>query len=105
MLWRWFAWYNQVLAAIALVVCTAYLIYESKTKCGSLITAVPMGFMIAVVVTFILGEPEMGFGKWIPLKIATICGCSVGILVFFVYLYFLHSRWKNDKLLKAKTEA
>src|SRR5690606_8084333 len=53
--WRYFAWTNQTLAAIVLWTITAYLIRERKAYWIALI---PSAFMTAVVVSYLLLAPE-----------------------------------------------
>ena len=88
-LWRWFAWSNQIIAAFALSIVTFYLLREGKYKLGSLITAIPAAFMIAVTMTYIFGEPNIALGRFIPLWIACIIGGSIAGIQFIVYLFFL----------------
>ena len=86
-LWRWFAWSNQVLAAIALWVATGYLLKENKVKIPSLTTAIPAAFMTAVVITYLFGEPTISFGTFIPMNVAIIIGLSITVLIFGFYVY------------------
>jgi carbon starvation protein CstA len=86
-LWRWFAWSNQVLAAIALWVATGYLLKENKVKIPSLTTAIPASVMTAVVITYLFGEPTISFGKFIPMNVAIIIGLSITVLIFGFYVY------------------
>ncbi len=66
-LWRYFAWTNQTLAAITLWACAVYLARKGKAY---VICLVPAVFMTVVVVTYILFAPSPeGFG--LPLPIAT----------------------------------
>ncbi|MBR1891281.1 MAG: carbon starvation protein A [Clostridia bacterium] len=98
-LWRWFAWANQFLACICLWVSTGYLIREGKNKFGSLITAIPAGFMTAVVVTYILAEPDLALGRFIPYGVALIVGVVAAVGIFGFYLLKLF----NVKTLKTKS--
>ena len=59
-IWRYFGWSNQALAAIMLWTATAYLVRE-KGKLWYLVTFLPALFMTAVCVTFILVD-KIGFG-------------------------------------------
>ena len=88
-LWRWFAWSNQVIAAFALIVATVYLFKEGKYKFGSFITALPALFMSIVTLTYILGEPNIAFGKFIPMRVAYIVGALIPTLGFVVYVCVL----------------
>ena len=88
-LWRWFAWSNQVIAAFALWIITIYLIKEGRYKWGSLISALPATFMTAVTITYIFGEPNISLGAFIPMYIAYIIGASVsliGLIIYFIAL-------------------
>ncbi len=86
LLWRWFAWSNQMLATVSLWVATAYLMKDGIGKWRSLLTAVPATFMNAVVVTYLLGEPNIALGRFIPMWVAYIVGgvVALGISGFYV---------------------
>ena len=88
-LWHWFAWSNQVIAAFALWISTIYLIKESKYKLGSLITGIPAAFMTTVTITYILGEPNIALGHFIPMNIAYIVGILLSLAIFIVYLMYM----------------
>ena len=88
-LWRWFAWSNQVLAAICLWVASGYLTKTSKNKYLSLFTAIPALFMTAVVTIYILAEPNLALGRFIPYLLAIIIGSSISLLLFGFYLFRL----------------
>lgn len=96
LLWRWFAWSNQLLAATCLWVCTAYLMKESSNKYKSFFTAIPALFMNFVVTTYIFGEPNIALGRFIPMHIAYIVGGLLSLAIFGVYLFTLF-RFKKDK--------
>ena len=102
-LWRWFAWSNQVIAAFALWIETIYLLKDGKYKFGSLLTAIPATFMSIVTLTYILGEPNIALGKFIPLNIAYIIGIVIPITGFIIYLTILLKRrvFNKDKMEKA----
>lgn len=99
-LWRWFAWSNQFLAAIALWVATAYLIKKGKNKYLSLFTGIPAAFMSAVVITYILAEPKMALGRFIPYNIACIVGASLAALLFLGYLFIMIFKFKGSSSLE-----
>ncbi|HEY8510944.1 MAG TPA: carbon starvation protein A [Cyclobacteriaceae bacterium] len=69
--WRYFAWTNQTLAAITLWTVTAYLIQERKPYWIALI---PSAFMTAVVVSYLLLAPE-GF------QLSTGVSYTVGVVM------------------------
>ncbi|MBQ7995732.1 MAG: carbon starvation protein A [Bacilli bacterium] len=99
-LWRWFAWSNQVLAAIALWVATGYLYLSAKNKWLSLFTAIPAQFMSAVVITYILAEPQFALGRFIPYSTAVIIGGSLSLLFGAFYIFKLLT--KKDKPIEDK---
>lgn len=88
-LWRWFAWSNQVIAAFALWVATIYLMKDGKYKYGSLFTSIPATFMSVVTLTYILGEPNIALGRYIPLNVAYIIGITIPIIGFVTYFVVL----------------
>lgn len=80
-LWRYFAWANQTIAAVTLWAVTSYLIQEKKNYWIALIPAL---FMTAVVVTYLLMAPE-GFS--LPYPISLSIGIGVSILALFKLFY------------------
>jgi carbon starvation protein CstA len=85
-LWRYFAWSNQTLAAATLWVITVYLVHEKKFYWISLIPAI---FMTAVVSTYIMIAPE---GFRLPLSAGYMIGGGItfGILIGFIF-------WMNKR--------
>ena len=96
-LWRWFAWSNQVLAAISLWVATGYLYKTAKNKWLSLFTAIPAIFMTTVVTTYILAEPQLALGRFIPYHIALIIGLAITLALSGFYIFKLLTK-KNPKV-------
>ncbi|MDE6276826.1 MAG: carbon starvation protein A [Muribaculaceae bacterium] len=75
-LWRYFAWMNQTLAAFTLWACTFYLARKGRVYW---ITLVPALFMTVVVVSYILFAPAPeGFG--LPLGWGIGIGLGVDLL-------------------------
>ena len=97
-LWRWFAWSNQVLAAISLWVATGYLYKTANNKYKSLFTAVPAMFMTAVVTTYILAEPNLALGRFIPYLVGLFVGIGITLLISGFYLFKLFT--KKDSVSK-----
>lgn len=91
-LWRWFAWSNQALAAASLWVSTIYLLKHGTNKFKSLFTGIPAIFMTAVIVIYILAEPNLALGQFIPYYLANIIGISVTASIFIFYLIMLFIR-------------
>lgn len=91
-LWHWFAWSNQVLAAVSLWVATIYLYKTHKNRWSSLFTAIPALFMTAVVVTYIFAEPQLALGRFVPYYLAIIIGSTISLGIFIFYLVKLLKR-------------
>ena len=91
-LWRYFSWSNQTLAAFTLCVATAYLEINGRSLGQVLVTAVPGAFMAAVSFTYILMAPEglrLSAGISYPLGIAFALSCMA-------FVIFHHLRRKNS---------
>ena len=94
-LWRYFSWSNQTLAAIALWVSSVYLIHFGKNKFYSLMTALPAMFMSSVSVTYILMADEgFGFSSGFSYPVGIIFSLVLGMQ----YAYFLLGKpFKREK--------
>lgn len=80
-LWRYFAWTNQTLAAFTLWAATVYLARHGKAY---VICLVPALFMTSVVITYILFAPSPeGFG--LPMEVAL--GSAVVVDLCFLGLF------------------
>lgn len=73
-IWRYFAWSNQTLAAVVLWTVTVYLIKESKNY---LVTLIPALFMTVVITSYLFFAPE-GF------NLSYNVSLGAGILVAFI---------------------
>ncbi|MDR1120425.1 MAG: carbon starvation protein A [Dysgonamonadaceae bacterium] len=82
-LWRYFAWSNQTLAASTLWVITVYLVREKKCFWISLLPAV---FMTMVVSTYIVVAPE-GFG--LPLAAGYGTGGAMTLISILWFGYWM----------------
>ncbi len=102
-MWRYFAWCNQVLAVFTLWTITVYL---ARKKKAYIITLIPALFMTAVTVTYIFFAPEgfslltaaLGFGS-IPYGWSLSAGLgAVGLLLllFFRFKKLSAKRNKSD---------
>lgn len=97
MIWRYFAWANQVIAMVTLWAITVYLAKEKKNYIFSLIPAI---FMTMVTMTYIFEFPA---GKYIEgvgfsgVVAPIIAGC---ITILFTVLFF-NFRRKNNNALKS----
>ena len=97
-LWRWFAWSNQVLAAVSLWVATGYLYSTAKNKYLSVFTVVPAIFMTTVVTIYIFAEPNLALGRFIPYYIAIIIGVAITVLISGFYIFKLITKRQSDEL-------
>ena len=84
-LWNYFSWLNQTLAAIVLWTATAFLFTTTKKR-YTLITALPALFMTMVVTSFIF-HSNLGLG--LDDSIAMPLGGIVTAIMAVVYLRFL----------------
>jgi carbon starvation protein CstA len=85
-IWRYFAWSNQTLAAIVLWTVTVYLANESKFFWISLIPAV---FMTSVTLTYICVAPE---GLQLPGFIGYSLGIGVALGLATLFLYLVYGK-------------
>lgn len=83
-IWRYFSWLNQTLAAVVLWAATVYLLTFCKRRYCSFITALPATFMSAVVSSYILTAPE---GLGIDYSISVAMGIAVAALCFILFLH------------------
>ena len=97
-LWRWFAWSNQVLATISLWVATGYLVKTSKNKLLSLFTALPATFMTTVVVTYVFTDNLFIIGKYLAYNIALFIGLGIAIAIFTFYFVRMLLINKKDSI-------
>ena len=81
-IWRYFSWANQTLAAIALWAASAHLKHKGKNY---LITLLPAIFMSVVVTSYIIIAPE-GFGVFFNgnVGLSETTGLFAGILVALI---------------------
>jgi len=91
-IWRYFAWSNQVLATVVLWTITAFLLKEKKFYFISLVPAV---FMTAVTTSYILIAPE-GFGM--PAAASQLTGAALAA-VLLLYTLVASKRKKKSGLV------
>ena len=82
-IWRYFGWSNQTLSAIMLWSASAYLYRKNKLHW---VTSIPATFITAISVSYILYEPNMGFG--IDIDVSNIVGVVSGLVCLFLLLKF-----------------
>ncbi|MCL1925411.1 MAG: carbon starvation protein A [Defluviitaleaceae bacterium] len=81
-LWRYFAWTNQTIAALALWTCAAWLTANKKIHW---IASLPAMLLTYVSFSYILQAPEEGFG--LSAMIGNSVGISAAILAMVVFLF------------------
>jgi len=94
LLWRYFSWANQSIAAIALWVGTVYL-YQRKTL--YIIALVPAFFITSVLGSYLFYDPTIGFG--LDIVTSDIIGIVISVLI--TILFFVVMR-KNKELPKTE---
>jgi len=94
-IWRYFAWSNQTLAAITLWTTTVFLAKEGKFYW---ITFLPAIFMTAVTVTYICVAPE---GLGLPSDIGNIIGISVSMSLGIVFVILKYGSKKLKPAFQA----
>ena len=102
-LWRWFAWSNQVLATICLWVATGYLVKTSRNKYLSFFTSIPAFFVTAVVTTYIFTDAQFIMGRYFEYYIGIIHGIAISLAIFIFYLVRM-IRIKEEQLMKDNNE-
>ncbi|MBK5192698.1 MAG: hypothetical protein JJE07_05700, partial [Flavobacteriaceae bacterium] len=90
LLWRYFSWANQSIAAIALWVGTVYL-YQRKTL--YIIALVPAFFITSVLGSYLFYDPTIGFG--LDIVTSDIIGIVISVLI--TILFFIVMK-KNKEL-------
>ena len=80
-LWRYFAWINQMLAVFTLWAATVYLARHGRLY---VITLIPALFMTMVVITYILVAPSPeGFGLSMPVALSVGAAADAVCLLLF----------------------
>lgn len=95
LIWRYFAWANQVLATVTLWAVTVFLVWKGKQYWYTIIPAV---FMTLVTSCFIFIAEKEGFGSFIPRWLGYTIGILITIAVTIRFIYWEHTR--NPKILK-----
>ena len=90
LIWRYFGWANQTVAAIMLWAAAAYLVRHAKFHW---ICTIPAIIMTTIVVTF-LANAKIGFG--LPMQASTIIG--VAFTVAATVLFFLRIRVSEEAI-------
>jgi carbon starvation protein CstA len=89
-IWRYFAWSNQTLAAATLWMVTVYLALAKKLYWISLIPAI---FMTMVVTVYIMVAPE---GLQLPIEVSYIIGGIFTVIVTTLFFVWKRKRGIED---------
>lgn len=96
-LWRYFAWTNQTLAAVTLWGCTVYLARRGKFY---LLTLIPAIFMTAVVSCYLFYAPRPeGFG--LGLEVAATISAVITIAATLAFVRFAYLCRKHRPIASA----
>lgn len=99
-LWEWFAWSNQTLAAIALWFSSSYIIKKGKKKIHVLYTLIPAFLMTIATATYIFCEKEIALGRFIPRYLGLILGFVFGLIILSIFVLFVYHEHKKQKNLE-----
>ena len=96
-IWRYFAWANQVLATVTLWAISVYLA-KNKGKLWYLITLVPALFMTMVTgcFLFVAKAADGGLGSILPRPVGFGIGAAITLLGLVLFVMFLK---RNEKSL------
>ena len=94
-IWRYFAWSNQLLAMVTLCAITVFLI--RRRKCYYLISLLPALFMVMVCSSYIFIAPE-GFS--LPHTLSYVLGGIVTLVVGSMFVTYIIHIEKNPTLCK-----
>ncbi|MFA8298973.1 MAG: carbon starvation protein A [Hyphomicrobiales bacterium] len=97
-IWRYFGWANQTLAAITLWTLVLYMAKKSKPY---IIVLIPAIFMTVVITSYILVAPE-GFG--LKHSLGYLISIIVSLIITLIYLSIIKRRSVVVSLNKAKIE-
>ena len=89
-IWRYFAWANQLLATFTLWAITVYL-RRNKQGFWYLMTMLPALFMTMVTGCFLLVAEKEGLGSLLPRPVGYGIGAAITVLVLVIFL------WKSKK--------
>lgn len=84
-IWRYFAWSNQVLATVTLWTATVYLSLKKKPYIIALIPAI---FMTMVTSSFLFVAEKEGLGSFIPRWAGYTIGAVITCIAMYVFFRF-----------------
>ena len=95
-IWRYFAWANQLLATFTLWAITVYL-RRNKQGLWYLMTLLPALFMTMVTGCFLFVAEKEGLGSVLPRPVGYGIGAAITVLVLVIFL------WKCKKVQNQQT--
>ena len=99
-IWRYFAWANQVLATVTLWAITVFLVLHAretgKRPLSYLITLVPALFMTMVTGCFLFVAEKEGFGSMLSRPVGYAIGAAITLVAFVLFL-----SWKGKQKKQA----
>ena len=93
MIWRYFAWANQVLATVTLWAVTVYLA-KNKGKLWYLITLIPGLFMTMVTGCFLFVAEKEGLGSVLPRPVGYGIGAAITVLALVLFSLWMKKQNK-----------
>lgn len=81
-IWRYFAWANQVLATVTLWAVTVFLVWIKKPY---IITLIPALFMTMVTGSFLFVADKEGLGSVLPRPVGFGIGAAITVLAFVLF--------------------
>jgi carbon starvation protein CstA len=92
-IWRYFAWSNQVLAMVTLWTITVYLYMKKKPY---IITLLPAMFMTMVTSSFLFVAEREGLGTLLPRWLGYTLGAIVMVGITIVFFVAMSRRDKKN---------
>lgn len=89
-IWRYFAWANQVLATVTLWSVTVYLFFKRR---HFVISLIPAMFMTMVTASFIFVAEKEGLGSILPRPVGYACGGVVTLAATVYFNIWAKKRW------------
>lgn len=93
-IWRYFAWANQVLATVTLWAITVFLVQHAREtgrrRLSYFITLLPALFMTMVTGCFLFVAEKEGFGTWLSRPVGYAIGGGITLVALLLFL-----RWKG----------
>lgn len=97
-IWRYFAWANQVLATVTLWSITVYLV-KNKSKMWYLVTIIPALFMTMVTICFIFIAEKEGLGTLIPHWAGYTISALITLAILLSFLLWKYAYKKKEQII------